>query len=276
MHELEALGPYFARWLGSKLWDGEDWYMQVDSHILFAEKWDGVSVEMLKQAPSDKPVISAYPPPHTADLRGKDGKGHIGSRICSGFFSETSIESQIVRLDGSRSYERKIGIPRFAPFMGAGYFIAHSSFLSDVPYDPFMPWIFMGEEISLSARLWTAGYDIFSPSLDVSSHIYGRRHKPKFWEVFNQHYKGEANHNGIAFLVMQRIKNVLGYPESAEGMVFPRTILDFVDLYGMGKERPLADFWKMVGLDPITKGEQKIPNNWCKKGMPPPNHPDYE
>jgi hypothetical protein len=40
----------------------------------------------------------------------------------------------------------------------------------------------MGEEIILSSRLWTAGYDIFSPIQSVVGHIYVRRHKPKFWE----------------------------------------------------------------------------------------------
>jgi hypothetical protein len=50
---------------------------------------------------------------------------------------------------------------------------------SQVPFDPFLPWIFMGEEISMSARLWTAGYDIFSPTVNVLNHYYVRRHYPK-------------------------------------------------------------------------------------------------
>ena len=37
----------------------------------------------------------------------------------------------------------------------------------------------MGEEISMSARLWTAGYDIFSPTVNVLNHYYVRRHYPK-------------------------------------------------------------------------------------------------
>ena len=40
-------------------------------------------------------------------------------------------------------------IPRFAPFVAAGYFVAHSKFLVDVPFDPLLPWIFMGEEVRM-------------------------------------------------------------------------------------------------------------------------------
>lgn len=50
----------------------------------------------------------------------------------------------------------------------------------------FLPWIFMGEEISMSARLWTAGYDIFTPTINVLDHYYVRRHYPKFWESVNR------------------------------------------------------------------------------------------
>ncbi len=84
-------------------------------------------------------------------------------------------------------YDKKqLSTPRFAPFVAAGYFVAHSDFLREVPFDPFLPWIFMGEEIIMSSRLWTAGYDIFSPIQSVVGHIYVRRHKPKFWESVRQ------------------------------------------------------------------------------------------
>jgi hypothetical protein len=35
-----------------------------------------------------------------------------------------------------------------------------SEFLIDVPFDPYLPWIFMGEEIALSLHAWTHGWDI--------------------------------------------------------------------------------------------------------------------
>lgn len=58
-----------------------------------------------------------------------------------------------------------------------------SSLVIEVPFDPFLPWIFMGEEIIMSTRLWTAGYDIFAPSQSVVGHMYNRPHQPKFWET---------------------------------------------------------------------------------------------
>lgn len=73
-----------------------------------------------------------------------------------------------------------------APFIGAGFFFAHSSFLADVPFDPYVPWVFTGEEILESLRVWTWGYDIYSPTRNVLSHFYVRKHTPKFWETVNR------------------------------------------------------------------------------------------
>lgn len=53
--------------------------------------------------------------------------------------------------------------PRRSAFIAAGFFCAHASFLSLIPFDPYMAFLFMGEEIALSLRFWTAGEDSLSP-----------------------------------------------------------------------------------------------------------------
>ncbi len=51
--------------------------------------------------------------------------------------------------------------------------------------DPELPMLFSGEEILFSARLWTAGYDVFAPGANVVFHLYSTSAstRPKFWEV---------------------------------------------------------------------------------------------
>ena len=137
---------------------------------------------MMVDAPARKPVISTYPPDSTHNWRDT-----IGFRMCDSEFAAAQIEWQIIRLGSSMTFDKAIPkVPLYAPFVAAGFFFAEGNFLSEVPFDPFLPWIFMGEEISMSARLWTAGYDIFSPTINVLNHYYVRRHYPKFWESVNR------------------------------------------------------------------------------------------
>jgi len=265
INETESLGPYFARFLGSKLWDGEEYYMQIDSHMTFADNWDVKSIEMLREAPSEKPALTTYPPPETSKFRG------IGTRICDPFFANSDIEKHIIRLSSSAPYDKVKKKPRFAPFVAAGYFVVHSGFLAEVPFDPMLPWIFMGEEISMSARLWTAGYDLFSPNADVIGHMYVRRHKPKFWETFQRVFpRAIGGHNALQLMVLDRVKHTLGYPESARHMIKEQSLLYKVEHYGMGKQRKLEDYLgKVAGLDMVAKQNQN-PLKWCHKGVPPP------
>jgi hypothetical protein len=98
-----------------------------------------------------------------------------------------SILHRLLPIGNSLAFDKTIpATAKYAPFVAAGFLFAPALFLHEVPFDPLLPWIFMGEEISMSARLWTSGYDIFSPTVNVLNHYYVRRHYPKFWESVNR------------------------------------------------------------------------------------------
>jgi len=275
MKESLALGPYMARYFAAKMWMGEQYYMQIDSHMTFLQDWDALSIDMLKKAPTKKPVISHYPRPHTADLVARSADP--APRLCGPRFATTDVESEIVRLDGTGNYDTvRLDVPRFAPFVAAGYLVASSEILRDIPFDPFLPYIFMGEEIILSARLWTSGYDIFSPTFSALGHHWAmlskNYNKPKFWESLHRTFTFGI-HDPVEMMVMNRIKYQLGYPESAKDMVKPNTVFTAVDQYSMGKVRPLDEYLKIVGVDVKTKVITYTA--WCETGVPPPGFERY-
>ncbi len=61
--------------------------------------------------------------------------------------------------------------------------------IKDVPSDPYLPYLFDGEEISMGVRLWTHGWDMFVPDRDIVYHIYsmkmekGSEKRHLFWEL---------------------------------------------------------------------------------------------
>ncbi|HYE40302.1 MAG TPA: GlcNAc-transferase family protein, partial [Ramlibacter sp.] len=59
----EARGPCWARALAMTLYDGEDWYLQLDSHMDFEPGWDErlVAQATALGAPQRPLVISTYP-----------------------------------------------------------------------------------------------------------------------------------------------------------------------------------------------------------------------
>ena len=60
-----ARGPCWARALAMALYDGEDWYLQIDSHMDFEPGWDQRLVAQARALAAESPrlVITAYPNP---------------------------------------------------------------------------------------------------------------------------------------------------------------------------------------------------------------------
>lgn len=182
LHENESLGPAMARYYASKLWGGETYFMQVDSHLQFYKGWDELYVHELKSTKSyPKSVLSSYPPGFNKENGGVLNTESSGARLCTCEFSSSDVESDIIRINTGVGYNGDEENPTQIPFIAAGFFFTPASFLVDVPFDPYMPWCFMGEEIMLSMRAWTHGWDIYAPRKNWIAHQYrpGRMGLPK-------------------------------------------------------------------------------------------------
>ena len=98
--------------------------MQIDAHMTFAQDWDALSVEMLETAPSNKPIISHYPPVETFNF--EENVNTPAPRLCGGILATSDIEAQIVRLQYNVDDRgTKYHIPRMAPVIAAGKFCAY-------------------------------------------------------------------------------------------------------------------------------------------------------
>lgn len=276
--EAESLGPFFSRFLASKLWRGENYYMQLDSHMDFRKDWDLTAVRDLRRTPSyPRSVISHYPPsgspyskePWPAPMEPEE---EPPSGLCSCDFEKVE-ERYTVRFTPT---ERHFAVrnesdwrPRHTGFVAAGYIFAHASLLEAVPFDPFLPFIFMGEEISMSIRFWTAGFDIYAPSSSVVSHEYGREEAPKYWESLNMIYGKGDMHNGLSALLLPRVQRLVGFPEAlGADAVEPASLLERLDQFGIGRARRAEDFIGMMQID-LERKTQATPS-WCLRGEPPP------
>lgn len=63
VHYRAAAGPCVARAEVQKLWDGEEYYLQIDSHMRFREGWDVYLLDQLSKCPSSSPktILTTYP-----------------------------------------------------------------------------------------------------------------------------------------------------------------------------------------------------------------------
>ncbi|KAL3811598.1 hypothetical protein ACHAXA_002726 [Cyclostephanos tholiformis] len=103
LHEDESLGPAMARYYASRLWGGETYFVQVDSHLEFYDGWDELYINELRATGSyPMAMLSAYPPGFGGGKGGGGilkGKATRGARLCSCEFSTNDVEDQIIRIN---------------------------------------------------------------------------------------------------------------------------------------------------------------------------------
>jgi len=269
LNEIQSYGPMFGRFLNGKLYRGENFYVQIDSHMQFRENWDvDLIAQMRKTKSYPKSIISNYPP-------GGDAKDQTPwkrkeneptpSGMCEVQFEKLRVLWTIrFRQNGRTVSKDKRDEPQLSAFLAAGFFSAHGSIIANVPFDPFLPYIFMGEEIALAIRFWTGGYDIYAPVEDVVRHHYGRYGGTKFWETVNKvsFPRGNNMHNRLTDLVAPRFSKLLKWKQDVDhGPDYADSVFTRIDQFDVGKERSIEQFLELTGLDVNNRKHTKP--QWC-------------
>lgn len=229
----DAKGPTFARYLCSTLWAGETYFMQVDSHTRFSKKWDTKCKSMIKQlktAGFSKPILSHYPKDYNGAFDVPENDVDVPT-ICRAFFNDRAM----ISFAGAESLP-VTPAPQRNVFVAGGMAFMESSFLKEVPFDPDLPYLFVGEEILHSARAFTHGWDVFTPNVNIVYHFYTRSNEPKIWD--KPDYSDQAAHEKVQALLRLTDTSV------------PKDLQRNLDRYGLGKSRSVEEFFEFAGIDP--------------------------
>lgn len=127
----------------------------------------------------------------------------------------------------------------------------------------------MGEEIALSMRAWTHGWNIYAPRKNLIAHQYrpGRLGLPKFWESVGRDSGRPGLNTRIQKNVLRRIKHMVGYStdtrEKIEADGFGVVLEDY-EYYSLGTERTGEEYLEMTNIDVENMKCGRMP--WCRKG----------
>jgi hypothetical protein len=225
----ESRGACWARAETSALWQGEEWALQIDSHMRFEPGWDELLLSMVAAVPSEKAIISTYPsgylPP---DTRRRESMFAMGAKE--------------FRPDGILLMQGRFIAPAAAPakplpgaFISGAFCFGPSAWLREVPYDPHL--YFFGEEISMAVRLWTHGYDIYHPHRQVLYHLWSR-------EGRRTHFDDHSTWRAADARAVARIHHIFGLMPSTDV-----TVTVEAERYGLGTARNLAEYEAWAGID---------------------------
>jgi len=251
LKNFEAKGPTWARYLCTTLMNNEDYFFQIDSHTLFEKDWDLTLMKMVDEIKSNtesKDVVLSHYPPNYQEYENKNKNKHVVDTICQAFFNEKGMVSFLGASAVDMSKDKYVQTPHIA----AGMFFCEGKCIKEVPYDPNLPNLFVGEEILHSARVWTAGYDIYSPTEVTVYHLYTRSDQPHVWDDKKSFDDTDA---------FNKAKEILGFKDEFMKPVSTH-VTENIEHYGLGQKRTIQEFFEFAGIDPVNK---TIYKNFCPK-----------
>jgi hypothetical protein len=226
-HVTQAQGLGWARAQAQALWRGEEFTLQIDSHMRFVADWDERMLAELAACPSQRPVLTIYPacywPPDELQV-------HDPSQV---------VVQAVERFNPSgilqyTCHTASADVPRDSPFLSSGlaggFVFGSSRMIEDIPPDPEL--YFEGEEPNLAVRLWTHGYDLFSPREPLIYHYYRRIESRRPWN--------DSDHRAPNKRSLARMR-MLFEPRGDDAKRLGR--------HGLGLKRSLEDYELFAGVD---------------------------
>ena len=226
----ESKGVCWARNQVQQLYKGEEYTLQIDSHMRFEKDWDDTLIKMIKQLQKKgfkKPLLTGY-------VSSFDPDNDPASRVKEPWrmaFDRFIPEGAVFFLPETIPGWENLKEPVTSRFYSAHMAFTLGQFSVEVQHDP--EFYFHGEEISIAVRAFTHGYDLFHPHKTVIWHEYTRKGRTKQWDDDKEWGK----------------KNELSHKKNRQlfGMDGEEVTLDF-SYYGFGTERTLKDYEIYSGL----------------------------
>ena len=244
----ESKGVCWARNMVQNAYNGEDYTLQLDSHHRFQHDWDEILIKMIKQlqkAGHKKPLLTAYVTPFDPEKNKgfEDDMKDLDNRPCRLVFDRFTPEGCVFFKPHWMEGHEKMSHPEPCRFYSAHFAFTIGDFCKEVRHDP--NYYFHGEEISIAARAFTHGYDLFSPHVNVVWHEYTRQYRDsKHWVDHVDENKPELV-DGLNWVERNNLSHqrnrILFGMEPDIGVNFGE--------YGFGTERTLQEYEDWCHLD---------------------------
>jgi hypothetical protein len=244
----QSQGMCWARAETMKLWQGEPFFLQLDSHHRFVQDWDARLFDLAERSGSPKPILTAYGPPYTP------GEPDVlAADVLQIDFDRFTDEG--IALVGGRAVPG--GQPRDRPlrarFLSGHLLFTLGDFVREVPSDPDI--YFVGDEIITTVRAYTHGYDFFHPPEIIVWHQFDRSQRTPHWRDHVAEHGIERPWRERDAVSKAKIARLLTEP--------------WVGPFGCGTARTVADYEAYAGISFRHRRVQA----YTRQGQEPPNPP---
>lgn len=251
---LEAKGLAYARGIiNDKLLENEEFVLQLDSHHRFDKNWDTTLINWYYDLKKEgyNPLICGYLPYY-------DPYNDPAKRVMEPWLSEAASfyphGTIFIRPTGIPNWQ-KLEKPFPARFLSGHFAFGPNKWAKEVRHDPNI--FFSGEELNLTIRSYTHGYDLFHPHRPIIWHATMREERSGMLVWDDQSKRGETMWWKQQDIGRSRIRQLLRTEDNGHDLTG----------YDIGNVRTVRDYEKYAGIHFKKRSFQK----YTKDNQFPPN-----
>jgi len=233
----QSQGVCWARALCQSHYNNEDYTMQIDSHMRFAQGWDDYFIQCLAQSGTSRPLLSAYVASYEVTQSSTQFEPHPGYQMVPSRITEDgSVHCVGHGFPHMPDHEPNRPVP--ARFVSGHFYFTLGQHCVECVYDP--DFYFDGEETHLTVNSYTRGYDLFHPYQNYVWHNYRTYPRTLHWD---DHDNTTKSSQGLTWWQRDirskaRLRKYLGIEQNNEDLGF----------YTMGTVRTLAQYEAWAGV----------------------------
>ena len=235
-----------ARLKSHEFYNGEDYYLNMDSHMRSIKNWDSLIIEELKNINKEygDSVLTGYVAAYDKDDKNKDIVLDVDYTTVFNMNEQNVNHFMKHGIPQFISYPHVTNKPIPSPYISGHFFFTTGKALQDSPFVKDI--LFTEEEIFMAVRFFTAGYNLFQPIRTYVYHRYGRNGRRLFWEDFPEKWyqKSEESKNFVINVFQNEIVS------KENGLLDKRTLLEFEEYSGI-------DFRNRKLSEDVIKGKIK-------------------
>ena len=238
----DSRGACWARSQAQGFYNGEDFLLQIDSHMRAVQDWDDFLLQTWRDCNDTEAVLSVYP-------NGFQQPCQLQTSTLPVMAAKAFDDYGILKFQGISRYrmpEQQPEKPLPNAFVAGGFLFGPGEIVENVPYDPEL--YFYGEEISMSARLWTHGYNLYCPNRLLLFHLY--KSSSGDGDTSATHWSDHQDWFQLNRRSLVRVHTLLKSIHTAPTTLSPSQVdIESLNQYGLGEERTLSDYQSWSGID---------------------------
>ena len=260
-HHFGSKGPVYARSFTRKLLGNEEFCMDIDASMDFVKNWDSAAIEQWKLTSNEYAVLSNFP------LSAKDKAATNPKAVEIPRQCEIKIGSEGVPLFENHADGKAIGLtrPLLSRTYSPSFVFSKCHYQTNVPQDPFAVQLLNTEQFPHFARLWTRGYDVYTPSVPIvykdNSDLHPLHHVAGHGERGEKKWPRNDNERRDAHVRMKVMLNIhhgitnseissmtAGGSSGGGGGGKLTTARANLGIYGLGSRRTLDQLLQFAGI----------------------------